>query len=86
MKYLNEKQVSEMTSIAVQTLRNWRHFGKGFPYHKIGRCIRYNEQDIISHMDGKKITTADLWKHGKSPAEKLLSAVEATPQGNANEY
>ena len=85
MRYLNEKQVSEMTGIAVQTLRNWRHFGKGFPYHKIGRCIRYNEQDIISYMEGKKITTADFWKHGESPAEKLLAAVEPTTQGDINE-
>lgn len=85
MRYLNEKQVSEMTGIAVQTLRNWRYFGKGFPYHKIGRCIRYNEQDVISYMAGKKITTADFCKPGESPSEKLLAAVESTTQGNINE-
>jgi predicted DNA-binding transcriptional regulator AlpA len=56
-KYLNEKQVSEMTNIALPTLRNYRHLGKGPSYLKIGRSIRYSTTDVIEFMESHKIMT-----------------------------
>ena len=56
-KYINEVQVFEMTDIAVQTLRNHRFQGRGIPYYKIGRSIRYRLDDVIAFMEGHKIQT-----------------------------
>jgi len=60
IKYLTEKQVSEITGRAVQTLRNDRFRRKGFPYCKISKSIRYSLKDIIDFMEKRKITTKDL--------------------------
>lgn len=55
VQYLTEKQVSELTGIAVQTLRNQRCEGRGFPYVKIGKSIRYPKNDVIADMESRKI-------------------------------
>ena len=54
-QYVSEKEVAKMTGLAVQTLRNWRHKCRGFPYLKIGRAIRYDPDDIVTFMQSKKI-------------------------------
>lgn len=57
MKYLNEKQVSEMTELALPTLRNDRSLGRGLPYIKFRKAVRYNEKDVIDFMESHKIQT-----------------------------
>lgn len=57
MKYLTEKQVSEMTGLALPTLRNDRFLGRRLPYIKIGKSVRYNEADVIDFMESHKIQT-----------------------------
>lgn len=55
-KYINEKQVSELTGISVHTLRSHRFQSKGFPYYRLSsRCIRYSEKDIEQYMIDLKI-------------------------------
>jgi len=49
-QYLTEKQVSEITGRAVQTLRNERFLGRGIPYVKVGRSIRYSLEDVVWFM------------------------------------
>ncbi len=57
-KYLNEKQVAEMTGLALSTLRNMRFNRRGPIYRKIGeKSVRYLLQDIISYMDTNIIKT-----------------------------
>jgi hypothetical protein len=47
MQVLNEHQAAERLSLKVQTLRNWRHEGRGVPYVKIGpRKIGYLPEDL----------------------------------------
>ena len=58
-RYLNEKEVSELTSIPLQTLRNQRHRRVGFPYTKLTRAVRYAERDVLDLMESRKILTAD---------------------------
>lgn len=58
MKYLNEKQVSEMTGLALPTLRNDRFLGQRIPYIKIGRAVRYNENDVIAFMEFHRVNTS----------------------------
>jgi len=56
--YLNEKQVSEMTGIALSTLRNWRFQRIGIPYHKIGgKLVRYKLQDVLDFMEEGAVAT-----------------------------
>ena len=55
IKFLNEKQVSSLTGMALPTLRNNRHMGRGIPYCKVGRSVRYCWQDIIDYMEARKI-------------------------------
>ena len=46
-KYMTEKEVAEFTAISISTLRNDRFLGKGIPYIKIGRSVRYSLVDVI---------------------------------------
>jgi len=59
-RFLNDKEVSAMTSIPVQTLRNWRHQGRGFPYMKSGKLVRYRLSDIVEHLEKNKIEPETL--------------------------
>lgn len=54
-RFINETDVSAITSLSVQTLRNWRFQGKGIPYVKAGRSVRYQYQDVITYMEERKI-------------------------------
>jgi predicted site-specific integrase-resolvase len=58
-RYLNEKEVSAITGIPLQTLRNYRCKGVMFPFIKLTRAIRYREQDIHSFMEARRVRTAD---------------------------
>ena len=51
-KWLTEKEVAEITSIPVQTLRNWRHRGKGPKYFKPSeRVVRYRLDLLMEFME-----------------------------------
>ena len=52
--YLSEKKVSEITSIPLSTLRNHRGTGRGIPYIKTERSIRFDLQDIIQFVKKEK--------------------------------
>jgi hypothetical protein len=55
--YLTEQDVSRIIKRALPTLRNDRHLGKGVPYIRCGRSIRYNLDDVIKYMEARKIST-----------------------------
>lgn len=56
MRLLKEDQSAERMTVKVQTLRNWRHLGKGPPYIKVGgRAIRYSEEDIEAFLMSNRI-------------------------------
>jgi len=63
IKYLKETEVSEITGRALQTLRNDRHVGRGFPYIKIGASVRYKLDDVIDYMESHRIETEDSRKN-----------------------
>lgn len=57
IRFLNENEVSVMTGLSVQTLRNWRFQHKGIPYCKAGtRAIRYNLNDVLNFMESNKVS------------------------------
>lgn len=56
IQYLNENQIASLTGLSVQTLRNNRCQGKGFPYRKLGKSVRYLKSEVISIMETRKVT------------------------------
>ena len=59
-QYLTEAQVSELTSIALSTLRNHRFERRGIPYVKLSRSVRYKLQDVIDYMESHRIQTEEV--------------------------
>lgn len=55
IQMLTETQVAQMLSVGLQTLRNQRTTGKGIPYVKLGRCVRYMLSDIEAYVYASKI-------------------------------
>ena len=56
-RYIDEKEVARITGRGLQTLRNDRHCGRGLPYIKMGRSVRYSLEDVIRFMESRKIAT-----------------------------
>ena len=56
-RYVDEKEASRITAFSLSTLRNQRYLGKGIPYVKIGRLVRYSLEDVIAFMERHKIST-----------------------------
>ena len=54
-EYLTEREVTKLTGRALSTLRNDRQLGKGFPFIKWGRFIRYPKTDVIQFMESRKV-------------------------------
>ncbi len=58
-KFLTEKEVAELTGLALSTLRNDRSLTrKLFPYVKIGKAVRYSLADVLAAMERRKIGLA----------------------------
>ena len=60
MKLINEKILSEKTGRAVQTLRNDRFQGKGFPYIRVGKSIRYDLDEVENILKNNRVATQDF--------------------------
>lgn len=58
-KWINEKEVEEMTGRKLPTLRNDRFLGRGLPYTKMGKSVRYAIEDVIQFMESRRISTSD---------------------------
>jgi hypothetical protein len=53
-RFLKEKEVSELTGISLGALRNFRVKRKGFPFCKIGKCVRYPLKDLLACFEQNK--------------------------------
>nr|BDD44339.1 hypothetical protein 15 [Desulfobacterales bacterium] len=50
LQAIDEYEAAAIRSQSVQTLRNERHLGKGCPYVKLGRSVRYLMRDIEAYL------------------------------------
>ena len=50
MALLSEKEVQEIYKLNARTLQRDRVLGKGIPYVKIGRRVRYKRSDIEKYI------------------------------------
>lgn len=59
-QFITETEVALITGLSVHTLRHWRFIGKGIPYCRAGRAIRYDYSDVISFMRGQRIEPVSI--------------------------
>jgi excisionase family DNA binding protein len=50
MELLTTDEVSELTSMGVNTLNQWRSMGQHIPYVKLGKAIRYLRKDVEQYI------------------------------------
>jgi excisionase family DNA binding protein len=53
---LTEKDVAKMLNVNVQTLRNWRFQGRGLPYMKLGRAVRYDAAEVSGFIEACRVS------------------------------
>ena len=56
---IDEKKVSEITGLALSTLRNHRSLGKGIPYIKLGKSVRYDVEDVRRFIEAHRVIPID---------------------------
>lgn len=54
-QFVNDVEAAKILSVSPQTLRNWRHIGKGPSYTKRSRMVRYRVQDLLDYMAAGRI-------------------------------
>ena len=53
--WLTEKEVAAITRLSLSTLRAHRFAGRGIPYAKIGRSVRYSATEVQRYMTEHQI-------------------------------
>lgn len=59
---LTEAKVAQLLSMSVQKLQRDRWSGKGIPFIKVGRCVRYRPGDVDAYLESRVRT--DTSKEG----------------------
>jgi hypothetical protein len=70
-RYINEKEVSSITGLALSTLRNDRATLRRIPYCKVGSSVRYLMDDVINFMESNKIASG----MGKNGADDFTTSL-----------
>jgi len=58
-RFVSDKEAAALYSMNRQSLANWRAQGKGPPYVKLGRAVRYKVSDLVSFAEKKKVEVRD---------------------------
>ena len=53
----NERDAARVISCSVALMRKWRLFGEGPAYCKIGRLVRYRQEDLNAFLDSHRVET-----------------------------
>ncbi len=60
-RLLKEREVAQILSLEVATLRRWRWSGSGPRFLKLGGAIRYEPEDIKAFKDAsRRASTSDV--------------------------
>ena len=54
-EYLTPKQVADMLQLTERTLANQRHEGRGIPFIKVERAVRYRCKDIEAYIQQQAV-------------------------------
>lgn len=52
---LPDTAAAHFLGLSIQTLRNWRHLGRGPAYCKLGRSVRYKIEDLLAFQEARRI-------------------------------
>ena len=55
---IDDRQAARRLGMSVQTLRNMRHERRGPVYHKMGRAIRYEIDELENYIEAGRIDPA----------------------------
>ena len=55
-EFMTEIEVSKLLKISLSALRDHRQQGKGLPYVKIEKSVRYRRADVIDFIEKHKVT------------------------------
>lgn len=53
--YVPDVIAAKILGCAAQSMRNWRHLGRGPAYSKKGRMVRYRVRDLLDFMEAGHI-------------------------------
>ena len=53
--FITEQEAAAILSKAVQSMRNERHQGRGLPYYKVGRSVRYFKPEVYQQIRANRI-------------------------------
>lgn len=67
-KLLSTPQAASMLGLAAATLVDWRHKRQGPRYAKIGRLVRYHEQDVVAFLSSRFVEPCQHRKGGQEDA------------------
>ena len=62
MSMINEKQAAETLGCTVSAMRKWRLLEKGPAYCRVGRLVRYREEDLLAYLDANRVEPAGVAK------------------------
>lgn len=54
-QYISDLIAAKILGCSPQSLRNWRHLGRGPAYSKRGRMVRYKVQDLLDFMSSCRV-------------------------------
>jgi predicted site-specific integrase-resolvase len=59
-RLFTERQAAQILGVSVKTLQTWRWAGRGPAFVKIGRLVRYDENDLIEVVQtGRRRSTSE---------------------------
>lgn len=56
-QWVPEREAHRITTISLAKLRKDRAQGRGIPYVKVGKSVRYSISDIYDYMNSRRIET-----------------------------
>ena len=56
-RLFDERSAANVLSCSVALLRKWRLFHEGPAYCKIGRLVRYRQEDLNAFLEAHRVTT-----------------------------
>jgi len=57
LNVLNEREAAALVGCSVALMRKWRLFDEGPAYCKIGRLVRYRQEDLNAFLDQHRVET-----------------------------
>lgn len=58
-KLMTAEDVADVTGLCLDTLAQWRSQKRGIPYLKIGRAVRYDPAEVLTYLEGCRVSVSD---------------------------